>query len=157
MDINTLLETFKDALSQDTTMATWATAHYGQGHKIYLNIDINNPPGEADCPYHAFYPVSKFAGPAAGRKQQGFSLITCVHDDSSVINAETNTVEYTGVQRLETFRKLAEDAIAGASIGNAVLDTVEIDYETIDSFPFMLAATTISIGDSQLIGTDPLE
>jgi hypothetical protein len=157
MDINTLIETFKAALAQDQAMATWAMATYGQTHKVYLNLDIHDPPAEADCPYIVFFPDSKTSGPASGRKRHSFQLMSCVHDDNSVINAENNVIEYTGVKKLESFRKLAENALAGASIGNAVIDILEIDYETIDSFPFMLAATRMEVGEAHIIGVDPLE
>ena len=157
MDVNTLFETAKDALSQNSALTTWANATYSQQHKVYANVDVRTPPGEDDCPYVAFYPATKIVGDSAARKNHAFEFICCINDDTLATNDETNVVEYAGVQRLETFRKLVEDAISGMSIGNVALDMITIEYDTIESFPFMLAAMSISFGEAQLIGVDPLE
>ena len=50
-----------------------------------------------------------------------------------------------------------EDEVAAMDIGNLTIDIIEIEYDTIDSFPFMLASMSISFGEAQLIGADPLE
>lgn len=156
MDINTLLETFKDALTQDSALSSWCIAVYGQTHKVYINIDVNSPPAETDCPYFVLYPASKSAGPQTARKRHGLVMVCCLYDDSSLTNVETNVVEYKGVKRLETLRKKGENALAAADIDPAVIDTLDIEYDTIESFPFMMAGTEVAVGQAHLIGADPL-
>lgn len=155
MDINTLLETFKDALAQDSAISSWCLATYGRTHTLYINLDINNPPAESNCPYFVLYPDAKTAGPQSARKNHRMVMVCCLNDDSSETNPETNVVEYKGVKRLEVLRKKGEDALAAADIGRAVIDVVDIEYDTIESFPFMMAGTMVDVGESHLLGGDP--
>lgn len=156
MDISTLIDTIKTALANDAAVDNWANLTYGQTHTTYVNIDIRNPPGEDDCPYIVFYPTSKTMGSKSARKQHRFDVICCIHDSESETNPESNIVEYKGVVRIWEFRKLVEDALDGMSIGNALIDLVEVEYDTMDSFPFMIAAVAVDIGEEHLIGANPL-
>jgi len=158
MDINVLSESIKDALATDTSISTWSQAVYGRAHKLYVNADVRDLPAEDDCPYIAFYPSRKKAGHAVIYKEHGFIITSCIYDDASRINPEGNIIEYLGVSRLEDFRKLVENALAAMDIGNALLNTVDIEYETIEFFPFMLVVMDIGIGGVHIaIGENPME
>ena len=157
MDVNTLLENMRSVLAQDVQLSDWSNLTYGQTHKIYVNMDTRVPPGEDDCPYIAFYPTGKTAGDSVTRKRHIFEIICCIYDSTSEINPDGNITEYEGVSRIEDFRKMAEDALGDMNIGNVHLDVVDIEYDTIESFPFMMAAMEVTFGQDRLIGVDPLE
>lgn len=156
MDLNSLLGDLAEAVASDSDTLTWANSTYGRDHKVYVNVDVRNPPGEDDCPFVALYPLSKSVGRAVSRKEHGFEVVCCVHDSALKSHALTNLVEYEGVRRVETFRKYVETAIAGVSVGNALLELVEVEYETIDQFPFILSVMVIQIGEEVTIGSNPL-
>lgn len=157
MDINTLLETLTDAIANDEATKTWCKVTYGRNHKVYVNVDVQDQPGENDCPYTAIYPTDKLAGHYTEMKTHGFDVICIIHDNESETLVEANIIQYKGVNRVEDFRKLVETAIAGANIGNLIIERIDIKYDTINLFPFMMAGMNISIREDHLLGSDPLE
>lgn len=157
MDINTLLDTIETTLANDTALRNWANVTYGRTQKVYINVDTRNMPAEGDCPYVAAYPASKSVGARTDRKSHRIEMVFCINDDTASIDAENNIVKYEGVARVEEFRKLAEDALAAMDIGNVMIDRIDIEYDTIDSFPFMVAAMSAEFGEQHLISSDPLD
>jgi len=156
MDINDLIEDLSQGVARSETVSAWCLATYGQAHQVYVNYDERDPPGEDACPWVALMPSDKTTGKAVERKQHVIEAVCCIHDETSQTYTDTNITEYKGVKRLETFRKYVEDAIDGVDIGNVLLDTVQIQYETIGSFPFMMAGMLINFGEPVVLGTDPL-
>ena len=156
MNINTILAALADDIAKNAGLKTWANTNYSQNHKVFINIDRRNPPGESDCPYVVLYPISKNVGSGEGVKRHGFEIICCINDDSSRTHAEANVTEYAGVQDIETFRKMVETIIDGTDLGGAFMETVDIEYETIEMFPFMMAGMVVSVREDWSFSDDPL-
>lgn len=154
--LKTTLETFKDALSQRAAISSWATAAYGHGHKVFVNIDIRNPPGAADCPYIMLRPVVARYGRGVTEKRMEFEMLCCLYDEAAQTNAETNVVEYAGVQKTLDFLDLAVAAIGAVSTGNALLQDVTADFETIEFFPFFMAGCPLVLVEPLTLGADRL-
>ena len=157
MDINTILTDIAQDIALNADLGAWSTVTYGRTHEVFINIDRRNPPGEDNCPYVVLYPISKNVGSGESVKRHGFEIICCVNDDSSRTHAETNVTEYEGVQNIETFRKKVETIIDGTDIGGAFVETVDIEYETIEMFPFMMAGMVVSIHEDWSFGDNPLD
>ena len=159
--INSLAE----ALALDTTIAAWATGLYGKGHKVYVNLDLRNPPAEDDCPYIALYPQGQTYGRETREQMIEIEVVCCLNDSALVTHTQgegeeatpiANLVEFAGVRRLEEFRRLVEKKIATVAIGNAAISAGESDYETIDFFPVFMVGQRFTIIDHLCIGEDPL-
>jgi len=152
MDISELYLDYAQALASSAAISSWCVAEYGQAHKVYMNFDRRNPPGENDCPYVAIYPVSKRVGQLVGAKGHGFEVVCCLFDDTSRVHAHSNITEYEGVRQLEVFRKKAEDVITEMAIDNAVIEALDIEYETIETFPFLMCGMIFQVREELLIG-----
>jgi len=157
MNINTLLNDFSEAVAQSSTIKAWTQANYTADHKVYVGMDTRKPPNKDDCPYVAIYPERKQIGQHQREKHHEIEVVCCIHDDTSRTHPGiSNLIEYTGVQNIESFRKLVETCIAGVDIGNATLSLVSVDYEMIESFPFIMCGMIVDVWESVTIGSDPL-
>jgi hypothetical protein len=165
LSLSSCINSLAEELALNSAIASWATALYGKVHKIYVNLDLRNPPDEADCPYIALYPQGQVYGRERRDQVIDLEVVCCVNDAATIVHATgegeeavpiANLVEYAGVRRLEDFRRLAEKAIAAVAIGNATVSVGESDYETIDYFPFFMVGQRFTITDYLCIGEDPL-
>jgi len=157
MDINELTVDFAEAVAQDAAIKAWCQGQYSEDHTVYAGLDIRNPPQDSDCPYVVLYPVRKEFGQHRREKFHEFEVVGCLHDTTTRSHAGiSNLTEFTGVQNIETFRKLVEDAIAGVDIGNLTLAVIAVDYEIIESFPFFMCGMVIQVWEGVTIGSDPL-
>lgn len=156
MDINTLIETFSEAIAADDDLKAWSNLYYSQDHQVFVNVDVRDMPGESDCPYVGLLPVSKFVGKAVSTKEHSLGVFCCIHDSSSV-TTPLNIVKFKGVERIEEFRKLVEDVIVANAPTNILMAEVEIDYDTITEFPFMTADMLVKLTEPVTLGSDYLE
>jgi hypothetical protein len=158
MNINTLLNALVNAIATDADLTAWCNTTYGRQHKVFVNIDKRNPPGEEDCPFVIIFPIQKRVGRGGvGQKLHGFEADCCIYNEDSGTPTEPNVLWCTGVTEIEAFRKKVETAIANINISNILLETIDIEYEVIESFPFLWAGMTLIITETVTIGSDPLE
>lgn len=157
MNITTIVDTISEAIAQDSDIATWCQTNYGGGQTVYVNIDERNLPGASGCPYIALWPASKHVGRAVIKKNHVVEIACCIHDDNSRTHGEIdNIVEFTGVANIEALRKLIETSVAEIDFGKPYLADVDIEYDTITSFPFFYAGMMITIIETVVIGGDHL-
>lgn len=150
--IKTTLESWKDALSTDSDLTAWAKAYYGRAHKVYVNIDERNAPGEADCPYIQLRPTACRYGRGVTEKWMEFEMVACLHDENFAQDPETNAVEYFGVQKVMDMVDLAVAAVAAVDTGNALLQDIAVEIETIEFFPFFLAGCPLILIEPFTLG-----
>ncbi|WP_054031019.1 hypothetical protein [Desulfatitalea tepidiphila] len=155
MNINTLLGNLATAISTNAALTTWCNTTYGHAHKVFVNLDHRNPPGDSDCPFVTLYPISKSAGLGVSTKRHAFEVDCCIYDDTTRTTGQV--LEYNSIRRVEEFRKLIESAIMGIDTGNALIETVEIEYSVVEAFPFAWAGMVIEINEHFILGSDPLE
>ena len=142
MNINTLTSTLAAAI-----------ANVGCIDHVYVNVDLENRPGEDECPYAIIYPSGKDVGQVQAQKVHGFEVIICVSDYNSSTVGKITT--YDVVETLETTRKTVETAIVAAMPDNTIIN-FEIEYETLEQFPLALAGMSLQITESTVIGGDYL-
>jgi hypothetical protein len=82
-DLTTLVTALRDATSAATGLVSWATLTYGRPHKVFVGIDADNPPAEADYPCHSIAMLSKTAGLESPEISHKIG-ITCGICDSSL-------------------------------------------------------------------------
>ena len=164
MNINTLISEITQAIATDNTLRTWSLSTYDQVHKVYVNADAKNQPGEADCPFVVLFPSSKVVGETQSTKYHELVVMCVVNDSSASLEnyGLDNVTEYAGVVRLETFRKYVESAISteissdSTNFMNVSINMVEVNYETMEEFPFMVAEMLIGFTEDVPIGSDYL-
>ncbi len=155
MNINGIIDLFSSGVAAHPALTTWANTTYGRSHKIFVNFDKRNPPGEAECPFVVIYPMSKTAGISVGEKKHAFEVDCCIYDEST--RSTGQIIEYNSVRRIEEMRKLVENVLVATDLGNALMQTVDIEYDVIESFPFAWAGMVIEISELFTLGSDPLE
>ena len=157
MNINTLTSDFAEAVAADEAIKIWTQANYTADHRVYVGLDVRNPPGEDDCPYVVLYPVKKQFGQHRLEKLHEIEVVGCIHDTAlRAHEGISNIREYAGVQNIEVFRKLNETSIAGVDIGNLTLSVIVVDYEMIESFPFFMFGMVVEVWEGVTIGSDCL-
>ena len=150
------LRTFAEALADDAALTAWAQAAYGRKHRIFINYDLRNPPGEADCPYVALYPEILRLGTGQTRKLTQFAMEVCLCDESLRIYADDTVEEHAGVQNIVDFMQHAIRALETIDLGNALLELLEPAFDTIESFPFFSAGLPLAITEDYVLGADRL-
>ena len=157
MRIDTLLITLFNAIASDSTLKTWATTQYGHIHKVFVNIDQNNPPKESDCPFVVIAKSSKSEGQGIDPKVHGFLVRCAINDDSTTTPSHSNITLYTGVANLETFRRYTRNAITGASFGNLTVESILTEYGPLESFPWFDCEMSININEDFVLGGEAFE
>jgi hypothetical protein len=152
VSLKTTIEAFKDALSVNAALTAWAQAAYGRTQKIYVNIDVRKPPGEEDCPYIMLRPTAARYGRGLSEKTINIEMLCCLYDEEFVQDPETNAVEYFGIGNSMDMLDLAVAAIAAVSTGNALLQDVDAEFETIEFFPFFMAGCPITLVEPITLG-----
>ena len=142
MNINTLTSTLATAIASVSSI-----------DHVYVNIDLQDRPGEDDCPYAIIYPTGKDVGQVQAQKVHGFEVIICISDYGSSTAGKITT--YDVIETLETTRKTVETAIISAMPDNVII-SFEIEYETLEQFPLALAGMSLQITESTVIGGDYL-
>lgn len=156
IEVNTTLSAIAAALAANTALSAWATTNYGRVPKIYINIDDRNPPGEAEAPYILLYPAAARYGRGAREKTIELQLVACVFDDDFKTYTDTDIIEYTGVQNCVELLDLAVTAIATVNTGNALLQDISAEFDTITAFPFFMAWAPITYVEPLCMGADRL-
>ena len=151
--IKTILEAFKDALSQNAAILAWSQAAYGRAHKVYVGIDSRNPPAEADCPCIRFEPVFCQYGRGVTQKISNFAMWAELYDEEFVQDPETNAVQYLGVQRMMDLLDLAVAALAAVDTGNALLQDIAAEFETVENFPFFIVGAPLTLVEPFTLGS----
>lgn len=157
MDINTLIDSLAESIASDTDVLSWSNSTYNRDHQVMVSIDTRTPPGEDECPFVIIYPISKVAGQGISSKAHSIEVDCCIYDDTEDSWSGSNVKGFSGVKRIETFRKLIETAIVKTNIGNGIFNQFDIEYDTIESFPFHWAGMIVDISEDWVTGSDPLE
>jgi len=136
-----LIEAIKTALADDEVLTAWCVSNFGQAHKVYIDVDNQNPPDpETD------YPVIVVAGIGQARGDSSREISWEVEIGAGVMNdaivESSNTVTMTGFGQAETLRELAEDAIYRAGIGTV---TTRAESGSSSFYPLFISGSIIPI------------
>jgi hypothetical protein len=156
MDGSTLFETLRNAVHDNAVAQAWCLATYGQKHKVYDGIDIRKPPAEDEYPIVHMFPIGISGGYDLEQAEYEIGVVCGIHDSTAAVDGtRANLYVYTGRKNVETFRQKIEDAVTGAIPSGYRLSELSIDYETIEYFPFFLAAMRLLIVKDYYQGDDP--
>lgn len=180
MNILTLRNALTAAVAGDSALETWCQAKYGQSVSVYVGMDMRNPPGEDDYPLVHIVASGKVAGQSLAAIDHRFSVVCGVHDTRSEsstdawtdhagdiwvdeggdvwVDHETNAgiVQSYGVTYVEELRALVQTAITGAVPAGCWVERIEVDYESVEMYPFFLAGMEITVSQPVYQGGDPL-
>jgi hypothetical protein len=148
--MNDLIGGIADALAGDAAIAAWADGEYGRPCAVFENIDLRSPPDEEDCPLVIVHPASKEAG-LRDKRSHGISVTVLVFDDHRVAEA-SGVIRYTGPRQAEALRLLALTAILGSIPSGCRIDSVAVEYDTIEQFPFCWIDMVLTVVQENTLG-----
>lgn len=157
MNINELIDRIIEEIAIDPATRQFCESNYARAHKVYVNLDDRNWPSDEDTPYLAIFPDSKSVGHTQSNKGHVLECLCCIYDDTGRQHPWIDNIfQYQGVYRVEEFRKHTETAITKADLVGGVIESIDVDYDVISSFPFHFASMIISISEPVTIGSDYL-
>jgi hypothetical protein len=154
MNVITLLHNLRDAVADDTATKAWCQTNYSRDHKVYVGIDDRKPPADAEYPLVHLFPLTKTAGYELASQDHGIGATCGVHNETTTATGKANAIELTGIIHIEEFRKLVETAIISAADWPVRVASINIEYETVEFFPFFLAAMEIKLAHDYSQGED---
>jgi len=139
MQFWTLIEKIRDALKDQADILTWCTDNYGQGHKIYIGYDEENPPEQGDYPVIVITPsgqdrsINVDYGPM--EVDIGYGLYDTTRSESD------NVITYQGIENILAFRKIVEDTLFDMTtdFGGAWIEDANEYIEPVEAFPFFIS------------------
>ena len=154
MDINTILTNIRNGVADDSATKVWTQATYAKDHKVFVGIDLRDPPRSEYCPDVSIYPLKKSSGDNSVTKDHHFGVGVRIYDDTQATPARANIVEFNGVQRVESFRKLVETAIVTAveTTTHLFISEMEVTYEAVRFFPYFLAEMEFTAQEPRCLG-----
>ncbi len=133
MRVNDQISAMRDAVGNSAAIKAWANANYGQDHNVFVGLNPENPPTEAQYPLVVFDPDTKNGGNDA---QETKIAITCgLYDDREAIPYASNIFVHPSVAILETFRDLVVETAFAALPEEAVLDEIADVFDREQPFP----------------------
>jgi len=153
MNITTLMDAVRNAVHDDAATQSWCTTNYSRKHKVYVGVDARKPPAEADYPIVHIFPLGKSVGYDLDQQSHVISVTCGVNTTATVtVTGKVNIIEMQGIAHIEAFRKLVESAIVAVIPSNCQIATLEIEYETIEFYPFFLANMEFTITEEYYQG-----
>ncbi len=159
MNLATPLATIRDALANNAAIKVWTQATYTKDHKVYVGIDPRNPPPDTAYPLIALSPADGSEGWSEDVSLYTIGIGCGIIQEAQTTGLAANIVQYAGVMEIEAFRKKVEDAITGiveSTLGGRV-DSLKVEYETIEFFPSFLCHMIFTIVKEQSQGDDPYQ
>jgi len=157
VNINTVTDAIAQAIAVDATLSAWCVSTYGRVATVYINFDRRDAPGEENCPFVSLRPTSYTSGRGVDSEACGIEIVSCVYDDEARTWVADNVSQGQGVYNLEQMNQYVISAVGGASLpANAVVEDFNLEYETVDLFPFILAGGLYNIRAPLTIGYDPM-
>ena len=155
MVINTILETFTQAVKTDTALRDWCRVNYdNRDLSVFENIDLRQPPGETSCPLVAFFAESKQGG--GTQKVGGIGVLCLVLDDETPQDVH-GVKRFTGGRHVETLRQMVVACLSDAVPDNILIDSIDTEYDPIEQFPYVSASMRVVLTEGWTIGSDHLE
>ena len=157
MNILTLLHNLRDAIADDINIKTWSQTNYTRDHKVYVGIDDRKPPPVSEYPIVHLFPINKISGYELAAQDHGIGATCGIHNEGTTNTGKTNAFELTGIIHIEEFRKLVETAIINAAVWPVRVEALNIEYETVEFFPFFLATMEFKLAHDYCQGEDVFE
>ncbi|MBI9092196.1 MAG: hypothetical protein JEZ12_23535 [Desulfobacterium sp.] len=156
MNINELIETITNAVADQEELNAWSTIEYDRGYRVFENIDMRNPPEEEDCPLVVVRPSEKSGG--MSRSVKSFTLaVDCLVFDDGIPEEINGVIRFKGGRLVEEFRTMVFSHILAAIPSDCHIADIEVQYDTVEQFPYIWCGMGITIEQGQIIGVNPYE
>jgi hypothetical protein len=90
-DMNTLLTSIRDAISDNAAIKVFTQAEYSKDHTVFVGIDTRALPGQTDCPCVVLGFGMKDSGEEAPSIEHGFVVSCEVYDENTRTVSEATT------------------------------------------------------------------
>lgn len=146
MNLYTLIGTLRDAIHDDADLQSWCTTNYGQNQKVYVGVDMRNPPQDDSYPIITLFP---------GGKNQGLATMAMGHVirvNCGIVNASNRTIvgktdvtELAGISDIVSLTADVIDIVVDNVPAGLFPDSSETIYSDIALFPFFESGTDMVI------------
>lgn len=152
-NMNTILQNYRDTIAANSALATWCTTNFSDTCTVYVGDDIKDPHAD-ESPMVVIWPLKKKTGTDEQEILHVFVVSCSIIKDS--LTTTSNKKEYAGVQLLESFRKLVENAMTGMTDANrgGRIVSLDIDYDVVVGYPQMVCYMTVATGTPLEFGDD---
>jgi hypothetical protein len=145
MDINTLQNNIANAINDNDAVNTWCAIKYGRSPKIYIGFNSRKPPGEDDYPLVRVNKTSKTMGYDLDRAEYGVSVLCGIFAADEEELARERIIQYESIDDIESFRKLVETALVAEIESPYFISGIDVEYEGVEFYPFLLANMEVRI------------
>ncbi len=156
MDYTGHKDNIVNQLDENLELSTWCQDTFGFDFNIWVGFDERDPPDEDDCPLVVILLPSKTVGRGLPEKNYLIHVACFIHDASKKSHTSSRIKEYAGIDRCEEFRKKVETIVSDIDTGNAEIESIDIESDQIESFPFMVSEMSILYKEPFVFGSDPL-
>ena len=153
MDIYTIINDLTTAVSKNTDISSWSTITYERNCTIMENMDLREPPLPQSCPMVVFFPIRKATGIGQPSKKVSIGVTCLVYDDAKPVDIN-NVTRFAGGRNVEQLRKYVLESIINflQNEGNLELVEVDMDYNSIEQYPYNDISMELVITSQQVIG-----
>lgn len=155
-----LIEKLRDAVSGSTSLSAWCVSKYGKVPTVFVGIDIENPPAEADYPVVVIEGITEVNGNAQNTLSWVADIGVGVYDETITSAAVTipgetpeddpvtiaTTKTYSGVLDVETFREKVQALLKAERFAKLTFDS---KAETINAYPEFISTINVTIEQIQ--------
>lgn len=132
LNLSSIIYKWRDALQASASIQTYCTAKYSKKPKIFIGINGQNPPEEADCPMIILYPGAKSEGLELQEYTYKLTVGWTVFQEAVPTN--NGITEYLGIVESDDLGQLIYLELAGLSTDNPI-SVVNYSLEPISYYP----------------------
>jgi hypothetical protein len=146
-----ILTVWRDILSNDIKIKEFCLEKYHKEPKIYLGIDLKNPPSVLDCPLIILCPGTKIEGEDEEEFRYAISVSWGIVNEKRKITG--NIIEYFGIKEADEFGQLILLALSEANQDHPI-SSVHYELDSLDFFPQHCGEMRLEITVPRLMGAE---
>ena len=132
LNLSNFIIKWRDALVNSQEIDDFCQSKYGKSLKLFIGLDVNQPPTKQDCPYILIYPGKKVEG--ASKKINRYTIPIEWSINNNTKTESNNLIELPGGYEVEELGQLVLMVLNGASVDHPI-SKVDYNAEITESFP----------------------
>jgi hypothetical protein len=156
VNTNSIIDAATTAVAAQADIEAWSQEQYGMSYNVFENIDLRDPPDPDECPAIVVRPLTKAGGMNRPVKTTDIGVDCLVFDERKNQTA-SGVIQFLGSRMVEELRKMIFAKIQAAIPSDLHIVDLEVDYDTVEQFPYCWCGMAITIEQEQLIGVNPYE
>lgn len=143
----------KTAIRADAALEAWCQDKFSKSPKIYIGLDVANPPKESDCPFIALVAPRRTGGVEAGMLTHELVItFGLVCSDITVDSTGDETIE--GGNLIGDMWELIWAVLVAQFSTNVFLSEEDTTIDGVVTFPLFVGASQVNIHIPVIMGAD---